>query len=181
VRELGPALGKVGAHLARRAACCREPLDPAQSELLVWDRHQLAVGVVDEAERRDAAAGTLRPLGRPDPLADPVAFELGEGGDDGQEQPRDAIARYVVGAAVEVEQEQADAARLESLDDREAVAGDRNIRSSLAATSVSPLRRSAQSLPPSGRSANGTAPETPGSTITCSSFCPRSNRGRQGL
>ena len=40
------------------------------------------------------------------------------------------------------------------------------MRSSFAATRVSPLRSSAQSLPPSGRSWNGIAPETPASTTT---------------
>jgi hypothetical protein len=54
-------------------------------------------------------------------FADPVALEFGEGRHDGQKQPRDPVARHVVGAAVEVEQEQGHAARLERLHHGEAV------------------------------------------------------------
>ena len=60
------------------------------------------------------------PFRHPDPLIEPPALELGERADDGQEQPSDAIAGDVIGTAVEIEQGQADAARLERLDDSEA-------------------------------------------------------------
>ena len=83
-------------HLVRRQAIGRELPDPAELALLLGHRHQLAVSVVCEAERRLAAeilaAGLLRPLGGADALADPIPLELGEGADDGQEQPRDAVA-----------------------------------------------------------------------------------------
>jgi Resolvase, N terminal domain len=46
---------------------------------------------------------------------------LGVRRDDGQEQPGDAVARHVVGTAIEIKQEQRHPARLERLDDCEAV------------------------------------------------------------
>ena len=73
--------------------------------------------------RRDIPPRPLRPFGGAYPLADAIALELGESGHDGQEQPGDAVARDVVGAAVQIEQVERYAARLQRLDHGKAVGG----------------------------------------------------------
>lgn len=77
--------------------------DAPQFLLLFGHWHEFAVRVVDKAERWLAAQvlapRLLRALGGADALADAVALEHGEGGHDGQEQPRDPVAQRVVGAA----------------------------------------------------------------------------------
>ena len=81
-----------------------ECVDPLDRSLLLLHRHELAICTDDETERHRAAAELvvhlLPMLAGPDALANPVALELSERRDDGEEQPRDAIAGYVVGAAV---------------------------------------------------------------------------------
>jgi hypothetical protein len=97
VRQLNPAHGERPADLPRRQPLAGELADAAQYRLLLGHGLQPLVVVIDEPERRPPAqvfpARLLRLLGRPDPLPDPVPLERGKGGDDGQEQPRDAVAR----------------------------------------------------------------------------------------
>src|SRR3954469_8192913 len=93
-----PAMARRDAPLARSAP------HPLQRLLLFGIRDQFTARADTPAERWLAAqilaASLLRPLGG----ADAVPLELGNGTDDGQEQPGDAVAADVVGAAVQVQQ-----------------------------------------------------------------------------
>ena len=126
MRNLDAGFGQLGRDRSQRKALAAQRVHPPDRSLLRLQRDQPAVGIDHEAERHRAAelaAGFLPLLGGPDAFTDPVALELGERRDNGQEQSGDAVAADIVSATVQIEQEQADTARLERFDDGEAVRG----------------------------------------------------------
>ena len=101
--------------------------------------HQTAVVAQPVAERyrpaEISAASLLVGLHLSDALSNAVSLGLSEGCGDRQEQLADPIALDV---AAQVEQVELDAPTLQALDDLGRVRAERNRRSSLAATTMSP-------------------------------------------
>ena len=96
MRQFGPSFRQISGDRPERVTFGMKGVDPLDRSLLLIDRHELAVRADRETERHRAAAelvvGLLPMLAGADALADPVALEFSERRDDGEEQPRDAVA-----------------------------------------------------------------------------------------
>jgi hypothetical protein len=114
--------GQGGRDRAQRRAAAAHLRHAPDRPLLLGHLNQLA-GTTDAPAEGDDAAQVAPP--RPlvglhvcDALADAVALGLGHGGEDGEDQLRDAVARHV---AAEIDHVQAHAAVLEAPQDVERV------------------------------------------------------------